>query len=68
MSEQKVVFKFAGGTHRNLEKACKLRLAGSTATFGNVGGDGGGGPPDLACQSVKLILRKVRCGFVNGQG
>ena len=48
-SKQKVIFKLAGGAHRDLEEASKLGTATSATAFRNISRDGLAGTPNLAC-------------------
>jgi hypothetical protein len=57
--EQKVVFKLAGRTHRDLKEPTELHVASPPAPLGDVGGNGGARAASLTRQPIHLLPRKT---------
>src|SRR5215218_444283 len=65
--QQNMVLEFARRASRYLQAAGQVGVAASTATFRDVGWHRDAGPPKLVGQSVELVPRGFRRGFVDCQ-
>jgi hypothetical protein len=59
-----MIFKLRGRTHCSLQKAMKIAVPASSASFGNVRSDRGTAPSYLAGQPEQFFSWEISCAFV----